>query len=156
VSPEGHRVVANLNLDMVGRHEDVPSDPGPRFAGLRRRPEAQTQSLVHILGYSFSPDFARLVKEEARSLNLTMGTEYDRNPINLLRRSDHWSFLKAGVPALFLTTGLHPDYHTPHDDVDRIDFPKLERIARLAFRVAWRLAEADTAPRLVEMPTDQP
>jgi ATP-dependent DNA helicase RecG len=34
VQPEGYRVVANLNLDMVGRHEDIPSADDVRFRGL--------------------------------------------------------------------------------------------------------------------------
>lgn len=36
-----------------------------------------------------------------------------------------WAFLSRGIPALFVTTGLHPDRHTPADDTDRIDFGKL-------------------------------
>jgi Zn-dependent M28 family amino/carboxypeptidase len=63
-----------------------------------------------------------------------------------LRRSDNWPFLQRGVPAVFLTTGLHPDYHTPADDTDRLDFAKLERITELASRVAWITADGD-APR---------
>ena len=112
--------------------------------------------MLHLLGYSFSPDLARLVADEGRRLGLKVRTEYDGNRIDLLRRSDHWSFLASGVPALFLTTGLHPDYHTPQDDVDRIVFDKLERIARLTFRTAWRLADADAVPRLSGTPTPEP
>jgi Zn-dependent M28 family amino/carboxypeptidase len=152
VIPTGSRVVANLNLDMVGRREEVPSGNDPRFRGLRQRPALVTQRLIHILGYSFSPDLAGVVREEAPHLELAVEAAYDSHPIDLLRRSDHWPFLLAGVPALFLTTGLHPDYHTPQDDVDRIDFEKLARVARLAFRVAWRVAEADSLPRMTGSP----
>jgi Zn-dependent M28 family amino/carboxypeptidase len=77
---------------------------------------------------------------------MTLKEEYDRGAHDLVRRSDHWAFLKRGVPALFLTTGLHPDYHTPDDDTERIDFEKLERIAELAARAAWLAADGD-APR---------
>jgi hypothetical protein len=147
IVPDAHRVLAGVHLDMVGRHEIVPSSTDPRFRGLPVRSESETRSWVHLLGYSFSPDLAGLVKEEASRLGLSARTEYDGNPIDLLRRSDHWSFLTAGVPVLFFTTGLHPDYHTPQDDVGEIDFDKLERITRLTFRVAWRLADADASPR---------
>jgi hypothetical protein len=44
---------------------------------------------------------------------------------------------------VFLTTGLHPDYHTPDDDTGRIDFAKLERITELASRLAWMAADGD-------------
>ena len=65
-----------------------------------------------------------------------------------MRRSDHWPFLLHGVPAVFLTTGLHPDYHTPDDDTDRLDFGKLERIAELTARAAWMAADGD-APKML-------
>jgi Zn-dependent M28 family amino/carboxypeptidase len=153
VLPAGDRPVANLNLDMIGRHEDIPRQGDPRFGGLPRRTPSQSHRRVHMLGYSLSPDLAELVREEAPRLGLTAAAEYDRHPVNLLRRSDHWPFLLAGVPALFLTTGLHPDYHTPEDDADRIDYDKLEKVARLAFRVVCRLADSEGTPRLAAVPT---
>lgn len=151
-----HRPVANLNLDMVGRHEEIPRTNDPRFRGLQPRPEHEARTLFHILGYSLSPDLAAVVKEEAERVGLSAREEYDENPSNLLRRSDHWSFLAAGVPALFLTTGLHPTYHTPRDDVADIDFENLERMARLTFRAAWRIAEAGGEARLTATPTSEP
>ena len=35
-----------------------------------------------------------------------------------------------GVPALFFTTLLHEDYHTPFDNPDRIDIAKLTRMTK--------------------------
>ncbi|MGE3840258.1 MAG: M28 family peptidase [Vicinamibacterales bacterium] len=154
--PASHRPVANLNLDMVGRHEDIPRTSDPRFRGLRPRPAAEAKSGFHILGYTLSPDLARIVEAEADRVGLSARQEYDDNSSNLLRRSDHWSFLSAGVPALFLTTGLHPEYHTPLDDVDDIDFENLERMARLTFRAAWRIADAAGDIRLAAPPTSEP
>lgn len=36
--------------------------------------------------------------------------------------SDHSPFLKKGIPVMYFTTGLHPDYHTPGDDTEFINF----------------------------------
>jgi len=36
--------------------------------------------------------------------------------------SDHSPFLKKGIPVIFFTTGLHPEYHTPKDDTELINF----------------------------------
>jgi len=36
--------------------------------------------------------------------------------------SDHSPFLKKGIPVIYFTTGLHPDYHTPKDDTEFINF----------------------------------
>jgi hypothetical protein len=156
VQPEGQRPVVTLNLDMVGRYEHVPSGSDPRFRGLEPRPREAARPMLHMLGYSFSADLARLAQEEAQATGLVLEAEYDAHPIDLLRRSDHWPFLQKGVPSLFFTTGLHPDYHTPDDDVDRIEFAKLEQVARLSFRMVWRVAEAATPPQFAAPASPEP
>ena len=140
-SPEPDRkIVANLNLDMVGRREDAdPSDW--RFAGFPKTEAAASANTLHVLGYSYTPDFAADVREANRSVGLTLLETYDAGAQRLLQRSDNWPFLSRGIPALFLTTGLHPDYHTPEDDTARIDFAKLTRVAKLAARAAWMVAD---------------
>ena len=102
---------------------------------------------MHLLGYSLSPDLAAIVQSANDTIGLTIKEDYDRESQNLLHRSDNWPFSEHGIPAVFLTTGLHPDYHTPTDDTEHIDFPKLERIAQLACRALWMTADGD-APRL--------
>jgi len=87
------------------------------------------------------------VQQANAAIGLTLKEDYDVGAQNLLERSDQWPFLRRGIPAVFLTTGLHPDYHTPDDDTARIDFGKLERIARLAARTAWLVADGK-APRI--------
>jgi Peptidase family M28/PA domain len=141
------RVVANLNLDMVGREEDIPDPDDSRFQGFAKTSAAQNTNVVHLLGYSYSPDLAAIVERANDTVRLTIKEDYDRDSQGLLHRSDNWPFLEHGIPAVFLTTGLHPEYHTPDDDTERIDFAKLERIAELACRAAWMAADGD-APRL--------
>ena len=51
-------------------------------------------------------------------------------------RSDHLPYARAGVPALFFTTLLHADYHTPFDNPERIDVVKLANDALDARRAA--------------------
>ena len=43
--------------------------------------------------------------------------------------SDHESFYRKDVPILFPFTGLHPDYHRPTDDADKINYAGMARIA---------------------------
>jgi Zn-dependent M28 family amino/carboxypeptidase len=149
-SPEpARRVVANLNLDMVGRHEEVP-DPGDwRFSGFPKIDAASSANTLHVLGYSYAPGLAREVREANAAVGLTLKQDYDIGAQDLLHRSDQWPFLRRGIPAVFLTTGLHPDYHTPDDDVERIDFGKLEKVARLAARAAWIVA-TDKPPKMIK------
>ena len=140
-APDPNRkIVANLNLDMVGRHEDAdPSDW--RFAGFPKVAAAASTNTLHVLGYSYSPDFAAALRDANRAVGLTLLEAYDDGAQRLLQRSDNWPFLSRGIPALFLTTGLHPDYHTPDDDTARIDFAKLTRVTKLAARAAWMVAD---------------
>ena len=135
------RVVANLNLDMVGRNEEVPDSADWRFAGMPKVAASASVNTLHVLGYSYSPDLAAGLREANEAIGLTLKEDYDFGIHNLVQRSDNWAFLSHGIPALFLTTGLHPDYHTPDDDAARIDFGKLTRVARLAARAAWIIAD---------------
>jgi hypothetical protein len=141
-SPQpARRLVANLNLDMVGRHEEV-RDPGDwRFHGLPKIDAATTGNTLHVLGYTYTPDLAAMLRDANDAVGLTLLEDYDQGEQGLLQRSDHWPFLSHGIPALFLTTGLHPEYHTPDDDTARIDFGKLTRVTRLAARAAWIVAD---------------
>lgn len=63
-------------------------------------------------------------------------------------RSDHLSYARVGIPALFYTTLLHPDYHTPLDEADRIDTKKLTRVAEWMYRTGWKVANIDARPRV--------
>ena len=61
-------------------------------------------------------------------------------------RSDHYSYAAKGIPVIFFTTGLHPDYHANTDEVSHIEFGKLTRVAQLVYETAWRVANMDHAP----------
>jgi hypothetical protein len=133
---------------MIGRDEEVPPNGGPRFAGLDPQTAAANHNAVNIMGYSRSADLRRAAELANRSIELDLRFRYDNNRSNLLRRSDHWPFLFRGVPAIFLHTGLHPDYHTERDRPEKINYEKMERIVRLVYQMSWNLADAPARPRL--------
>ena len=61
-------------------------------------------------------------------------------------RSDNIVFARMGIPAHTLSSyNLHKEYHTPGDDVSRIDFVHLTAVARAAAAAA-RLLSDGTAP----------
>ena len=139
-------VVAVLNMDMIGRNEEVPEDGGRRFRGLEVQTGESNVNAVNILGHTFSADLMAAVEAANEAHGLELELDYDNNASNLLRRSDQWPFLQRGVPALFIHTGLHPDYHTVNDTPDRIEYGKMETIVRLVHRTSWSLADADGRP----------
>ncbi|GBD32182.1 Aminopeptidase YwaD [bacterium HR33] len=142
------RTVAVLNMDMIGRNEEVPEGGGGRFRGLEIQTAESNRNAVNVLGYSRSPDLWELVREANRGVGLELRARYDNNPSNLLRRSDHWPFLQKGVPAIFFHTGLHPDYHTVYDRPEKINYEKLEKIVRLVYQTSWELAQREGRPRM--------
>jgi hypothetical protein len=137
-----------LNMDMIGRDEEVPEGGGSRFRGLPVQSAESNRNSVNLLGYSRTPSLARVVESANAPFGLALKQVLDNNASNLLRRSDQWPFLERGVPALFVHTGLHPDYHTPADRPEKIHYAKMERIARLVHQASWDLANNPDRPRL--------
>lgn len=43
-------------------------------------------------------------------------------------RSDHASFYEQRIPVLHYFSGIHPDYHSPTDTADKINYQGMERI----------------------------
>jgi len=73
-----------------------------------------------------------------------------------MRRSDQWSFLQKGIPAVFFFAGLHPDYHTPRDTPDKINYVKLEKAARLVYLSTYQLATTQRNPQFVKASPPSP
>jgi hypothetical protein len=142
------RIVAVLNMDMIGRDEEVPVGGGARFRGLEVQTAQSNHNATNILGTVRSPDLRTAFEQANKAIGLDLRFRYDNNASNLLRRSDHWPFIQRGVPGVWVHTGLHPDYHTLYDRPEKINYPKMEKIARLVYQTAWDLANAAGRPRL--------
>jgi hypothetical protein len=143
------KVVAVLNMDMIGRNEEVPepesANPG-RFRGLSVQSSESNKNAINILGQTYSADMKEQVEIANQSYGLDLKFRYDNNRSNLLRRSDHWPFLQVGVPALWFHTGLHPDYHTTNDIPELIEYEKMERIVKLVHQISWQIANGKERP----------
>ncbi|MBA3296251.1 MAG: M28 family peptidase [Acidobacteria bacterium] len=142
------KTVAVLNMDMIGRNEEVPEGGGARFRGLDVQTAESNNNAVNIIGTTRSASLKEVIERANDTIGLTLRLRYDNNISQLMRRSDHWPFLNTGVPAVWVHTGLHPDYHTPNDDADRINYPKMEKIGRLVYQASWDLANATSRPAL--------
>jgi hypothetical protein len=146
------KTVAVLNMDMIGRNEEVPVGGGGRFNGLEVQTAESNRNAVNILGYTRTPELSALVERTNKAYGLELKMRYDNNASNLLRRSDQWPFLQRGVPALWFHSGLHPDYHTQYDRPEKINYEKMEKIARLVHHASWVLANQDGRPRMATRP----
>jgi hypothetical protein len=143
-----NKIAAVLNMDMIGRDEEVPQGGGRRFRGLSVQSAESNHNAVNLLGHSRSRLLTESIERANGAFGLTLKKVLDNNSSNLLRRSDQWPFLQQGVPAVFFHTGLHPDYHTPGDRPERINYEKMERIVRLVHQASWDLAQQTERPRI--------
>jgi hypothetical protein len=123
--PQGS-MIANLNMDMVGRnHPDTVFAIGEEFTSMG--------------------DLARAIARDHPELGLVVASDPEPEEQAFLR-SDHFSFVQHGIPALMFTAWLHDDYHAPSDTPEKIDSDKLARVARLAFLFSHRVAQDPTPP----------
>ena len=140
-------IAAVLNMDMIGRNEEIPVGGGQRFAGLEVQTAESNSNALNLMAFSKVPDITAAVEKANGGIGLDLKKRYDNNSSNLLRRSDQWPFLQRGVPAMGFITGLHPDYHTQYDRPEKINYVKMEKIARLVHQVSWDIANADAKPK---------
>lgn len=134
------KLVADFNIDMIGRSRS-PGDIDPENAAL------SDKNTVYVIGADRLSSELNKISEETNAETTRLRLDYTLNqeshPERLYYRSDHYNYAKHGVPVIFYFTGLHRDYHQPTDDVDKLDFDKMERIARLIFSTGWRVANLD-------------
>ncbi len=137
-------IVAQLNLDMVGRGDawDVTGQTKDG-AALHGNP-----GYLQIVGSRrLSSELGDIIEQvnADRHHNLTFDYSMDANghPMNIYCRSDHYEYARYGIPIAFFTTGGHSDYHQVTDEPMYIDYPHMTRVDRLVADVAVRLANLD-------------
>ena len=130
------RIVAVLNIDMVGRNrDDKPTESNTLYLVGSDRISSELHAVL---------EGANKASPAPLTLDYRMNDPGD--PEQLYYRSDHYSYAAKGIPAVFLTTGLHPDYHANTDEVSRIEFAKLTRIVQFAYDAGAALANLDHLP----------
>jgi hypothetical protein len=134
------KIVAVLNMDLIGRSEEAMAGE-PRFRGLTPQTADQNRNSINVLGETRFPWLKTQVDEANQAFGMQVKRVLDNNVSQLLRRSDHWPFLQRGVPAVWFLTGLHRDYHTIYDREERIEYDKLQRIARMVHQMSWNVLQ---------------
>jgi hypothetical protein len=138
-----NQVVANINMDMIGRGraEDIPGG-GPDF-----------------LGYLGANRLATVLDDRVQAIN-----RQQRNPLrldnrfdwpitwpgynNIYGRSDHANFSRYNIPIVFFFTGLHADYHQVTDEPQYIDYPHYSRIVNFVKDLMVDVANLPTRPKV--------
>ena len=124
-------IVANVNLDMVGRAVG----DSVYVTGREHR------VLKSAVSAALAGGSRGLVLLDERALDSRYPGE------RLDERSDHENFRRRGIPSLSFYTGSHPDYHETTDDADKVNFPALSRVSKLALDLTRAIADAALPPR---------
>ena len=131
------KTVASINLDMVGRVYD-----GPRDDVWKESPKkVKDFDGLYTLSNDVWPELAEINAIHCAELGLVPDTSLPKE--RFLRASDHYHFHKKGVPILNYATGYHADYHKVGDEVEKINFEKIKRVADLCFLVGFDLANKE-------------
>jgi Zn-dependent M28 family amino/carboxypeptidase len=83
-------------------------------------------------------------------LKLAFNYKYDdpKDPNRFFFRSDHFNYARKGIPIIFYFDGVHEDYHKVTDHSDKIDYQKMEKVARTVLATGWALANAPARPKV--------
>lgn len=122
--------VAMVNFDMVGRLRD---------------------NELTVFGVKTGKGLEALVDEAGKDSPLKL-KKVDVGA----RNSDHASFYDAKIPALHMFTGIHPDYHRPSDDSDKINAAGMQLITDFSEKVIEKLVEQPKRLAYVEVKSSDP
>lgn len=131
-------MVAFLNADMMGRSRRE-GDSGSVNVDLT------DPNTVYLLGAARrSTELYHLSEQaNAETARLQLDHTYQGSQGLMFLRSDHYNFDRHGIPVIWYHTGEPPEYHKPMDDVEKIDFEKIERIGKLILATGWRVLNLD-------------
>jgi hypothetical protein len=122
------KIVANVNIEMIGR------------------PEGGARGKIWMTGWHQS-DLGTIMRDSASR----WGTEIFEHPkfsSMLYQASDNWSFVQRGVIAHSFSAGsLHPDYHQPDDEWDRLEIPHMTQVIRGLMLGSLPLIDGTATPK---------
>jgi hypothetical protein len=116
-------MVANLEIEMIGRPDSLAGGPGRGWlTGFERS----------TMGDLFAGAGLPIVADRRLDQQFFM-------------RSDNIAFANRGIVAHTLSSyNMHADYHQPSDDVSHVDFAHMTRLIDVAVQAARLLADSPT------------
>jgi Zn-dependent M28 family amino/carboxypeptidase len=154
--PKRSVMFIGFDLEEVGlfgsryfvEHSPVPLDRVVLFVTadmISRALGGVCEKHLFVMGTEHAPALRPWIESAARGRPLSVGLL--GADILVLNRSDYGPFRARNIPFLFFTTGENPRYHTPDDNPETLDYPKLVQISQLIHRVVVDAAVAPSMPR---------
>jgi hypothetical protein len=150
------QIVAQLNIDMIGRGEagDV---TGQTLSGELIRGSDDYVQLIgsRRLSTQLGDAAEELRKSGSYGLRFDYSLDANGHPQNIYCRSDHYMYARYGIPVIFFTTGGHADYHQVTDEPQYLDYDHLARVTSFVADLTGRVANMTGRP-LVDQPRPDP
>ncbi|HSG29623.1 MAG TPA: M20/M25/M40 family metallo-hydrolase, partial [Candidatus Krumholzibacterium sp.] len=122
-------IVAYINVDMIGRTVEAQDGTHDIYVSGADRICAECW------------DILRDVNERSSKMDLVLEEGGETT-----ERSDELPFFSAGIPTFGFSSGVHGDYHSPADDPEKLEYDKIERVARLIYSLISELGARDRRP----------
>ena len=114
----------NMNFDMISRYISNENKNGVEMV--------YTKSCI---------GFRKITETNIKKYGIDIKVDYQPSD-DPPGGSDHRSFAEAGIPVLRFRTAHPPEYHTPADEVQVIDWDIMEKIVRISFADIWDLSNS--------------
>lgn len=124
--PGVYRIALNLNFDMIGR-------------------SSVKDTIGNKCGIEYTKVFSgfqELTQKQVKNYGLNLDVKYtgSERPSG---GSDFAPFAESNIPVISFMAAMHPDYHKPSDEVEKIEWKKMEDIIKLGFLNINELANTD-------------
>lgn len=132
------KTVADLNMDMIGRVKEA--------ADSTSETPMTGKNEVFVITDNQSQELIDIANQIDRKsvLDFDYSLSGRDHHLQLFSRSDHYNFVTKDIPVLFFSTGLHSDYHTTRDVIEKLDFRKMELITRTMYEIGLTVANKKT------------
>ncbi len=121
------KIVANVNIEMIGR------------------PEAGASKKIWVTGWERS-DLGKIMNDSSSQIGITI-FEHPKFSAMLYRSSDNWSLAEQGVIAHSFSAGsLHGDYHQPGDEWQKLDIEHMANVIRGLYIGSLSIVGGQTKP----------
>jgi Zn-dependent M28 family amino/carboxypeptidase len=115
------KISACLNMDMIGRND------------------SDTLFLVgsDLLSTELDASLNRVNKKYGINFGFDYRYSDPKHPQRVYFRSDHYPFIRFGIPGVWIFCGFTPDYHTSRDLPEFINYNKFLKTTRLVYLTAY-------------------
>ncbi len=121
-------IIANINLDMIARSTEKDT----------------LENKLSIGYYTPYPSLKEMSERNNEDYEIDLDLNFWESEGG--GGSDHAAFSRKKIPFAFFITGIHGDYHTPKDELHKIDYEKMVRVIKLGFICTWEMANTTLKP----------